>query len=126
MNTRIIIDRLSERDLPDVAAIVRHWVRRDGEVIEEEAAAAMATIGAGLNRASGSHYLVAREDRDVVLGVMGFGILNAKLVPYKTNPEGNAVGLLTAFPPPPPGEEDSAESCSPPCSPRPGPPARRR
>ncbi|HON23402.1 MAG TPA: GNAT family N-acetyltransferase [Syntrophales bacterium] len=97
MNTRIIIDRLSERDLPDVAAIVRHWVRRDGEVIEEEAAAAMATIGAGLNRASGSHYLVAREDPHVVLGVMGFGILNAKLVPYKTNPEGNAVGLLTAF-----------------------------
>ncbi len=99
MNEKIIIGKLSERDLPGVLMIVRHWVRKDGEVIEEEAAGAMATIRESLSPTSGSHYLVARDEEGggKVLGVMGFGGLNTKLAPYKTSPETNSVGLLTAF-----------------------------
>jgi len=99
MNEQIIIDRLMERDLPDILEIVRHWVRRDGKVIEEEAAETMAVIRGGLNAGTGSRYLVARlkGESGKVLGVMGFGKLNLKLMPYKSSPECNAVGLLTAF-----------------------------
>ncbi len=99
MNEQTIIDNLSERDLPDILEIVRHWVHRDGEVIEEEAADTMAVVRGGLRAGSGSHYLVARGEGGggKVLGVMGFGILNMKLAPYKSTPESDAVGLLTAF-----------------------------
>ncbi len=97
MNEQTNIEHLSERDLPDILEIVRHWVRRDGEVIEEEAADTMAVVRGGLRAGSGSHYLVARDGDGKVLGVMGFGILNMKLAPYKSTPECNAVGLLTAF-----------------------------
>ena len=99
MNEQTNIEHLSERDLPDILEIVRHWVRRDGKVIEEEAAATMAVIRGGLTAGSGSHYLVARDggESGKVLGIMGFGILNMKLTPYKSNLESDAVGLLTAF-----------------------------
>ena len=72
MNEQIIIDRLMERDLPDILEIVRHWVRRDGKVIEEEAAETMAVIRGGLNAGTGSRYLVARlkGESGKVLGVI--------------------------------------------------------
>jgi len=68
-------------------------------VIEEEAAGAMATIRSGLTAAAGSHYLVARDEDGggQVLGVMGYGVLNGKMAPYKSSPEADAVGLWTAF-----------------------------
>ncbi len=99
MDGKIIIGKLSERDLPGILTIVRHWVRQDGEVIEEEAAGSMAVVRESLSPNSGSHYLVARDEEGggKVLGVMGFGVLNKKLAPYKTSPATDAVGLLTAF-----------------------------
>jgi len=93
----VVIDSLRADDMPAVEVIVRHWVRKDGAVIEEEAAAALVTVRGGLDEASGRSYLVARDGDGKVLGVMGFGPLPERMAPYRTDPSRRAAGLLTAF-----------------------------
>jgi L-amino acid N-acyltransferase YncA len=96
-SNQIFIVDLCREDMPDLMPIIRHWVRKNGEVIEDEVESTMAVIRESLSGLSLSHYLIAKDENGKVLGIMGYGAVNARMKIFESSPGANSVGLLTAF-----------------------------
>jgi len=93
----MIIEDITDGDIPSLISIIRYWVRDGNKVNELEAKGVIRTMRESILPSSGSRYLVARNDSGLPLGVMGFGTLNERLASYRSSPTSRSVGLLTVF-----------------------------
>jgi L-amino acid N-acyltransferase YncA len=96
-NSRIFVADLRREDVPDIMPIIRHWVRKDGEVLEDEVESTVEVILESLSGSSGSHYLVAKDEQGKALGIMGYGAVNDRMRMFASGRGAASVGLLTAF-----------------------------
>jgi GNAT superfamily N-acetyltransferase len=91
------IGNLEERDIEHLIPVLRRWIQKNGAVIEEEFSAVLKVLIENIEGRDKNVYLVARDRKGKAIGVMGFGEVNEKMIPFKTAPDSRAAGLLTAF-----------------------------
>ena len=92
------VDDLKEGDIELLDPTLRWWMSEQGQVREEEVRGTKKRMRASLGDAHEDFYIVSREcDGGPPAGVMGFGALDARFLPYRSSADAKAVGLLTAF-----------------------------
>lgn len=93
----MVIGDLEERDIDHLIPIFRKWVQQDGQVIEAEVRQIVEMLRSDLAAGDEKIYLVARDGRDIALGVMGCGEVNPRMAGYRSAPSVRAAGLTAAF-----------------------------
>ena len=97
ISTDMAVGDLEERDIDHLIPIFRKWVQHDGQVIESEVSQIVAMLRSDLGGANEKIYLVARDGRDIALGVMGCGDVTPRMAGYRSAPSVRAAGLVAAF-----------------------------
>lgn len=92
------VDDLKEDDIELLDSTLRWWMSEQGQVREEEVRGTKERMRASIRDVHEDVYIVARErDGSPPAGVMGFGLLDARFLPYRSSADAKAAGLLTAF-----------------------------
>jgi GNAT superfamily N-acetyltransferase len=92
------VEDLKEADIELLDPTLRWWMSDAGTVREEEVRGTKERMQASIDACRDENYIVARDSADgPPAGVMGFGRLDARFLPYRSRPDVRAAGLLTAF-----------------------------
>jgi len=92
------VDNLKEEDIALLDPTLRWWMSEQGQVREEEVRVTKERMQASIRDAHDDVYIVARDRAGgPPAGVMGFGCLDARFLPYRSSADAKAAGLLMAF-----------------------------